>query len=188
MPTLSRTLGCTLVAALLLATAPHLPAPISETESPTPMPERSAKPRPKPSLRPKPKSTANASATGSEKGQPRLSGEVKQQLGIPNVDGKRYVRKVDGLVILLHQNGSKISTSAEKAGYRAQLTGQWDPKRNAFVCRITRQRERDGSLTVMLGYLSDLGSQGIRLEIVSNDGKSDLPPNYYENYVWFPVQ
>lgn len=188
MSILSRTLGCTLVAALLLATAQRLPAPISEIESPTPTPERSAKPRPKPSLRPKPKSTANASATGSGKGQQRLSGEAKQQLGIPNLDGKTYFRKFDGLAVTLHQNGSKISTSGEKAGYRAQLTGQWDPKRNAFVCRIARQRERDGSLTVMLGYLSDLGSQGVRLEIVSNDGKSDLPPNYYENYVWSPVQ
>jgi hypothetical protein len=50
---LRRTSCCILVAALLLATAPRLPAPISEIESPTPTPQQSAKPRPKPSLRPK---------------------------------------------------------------------------------------------------------------------------------------
>jgi len=65
MPTLSRTFGCMLVAALLLATAQRLPAPISEIESPTPTPQQSAKPGPKPSFRPKPKSTATATATGS---------------------------------------------------------------------------------------------------------------------------
>jgi hypothetical protein len=60
-----RTFSCTVVAALLLATAQQLPAPISEIESPTPTPERSAKPKLRLAPKPKPKPEASAAATNS---------------------------------------------------------------------------------------------------------------------------
>ena len=69
MSILRRTFGYTLVAALLLATAQRLPAPISEIESPTPTPEQSIKPKPKRAPKPKPKPEARASATSSVRQQ-----------------------------------------------------------------------------------------------------------------------
>ena len=53
MSKLRRYLRCTLVAALLLAGAERLPAPISEVENPTPTPTQSAKPKLESSPRPK---------------------------------------------------------------------------------------------------------------------------------------
>ena len=117
MSILCRTFSISLVAALLLITAPRLPAPISEVqEKATPAPAESAKPKVKHSKSKAKKEDGSTKAKAEPQSTPRPSGVAR------NLDGPKPVLPPESAELHLSGTGKYLLQFDQNTGMVTDVT------------------------------------------------------------------